>query len=146
DAIHRVTGSASHLPGLPSGARAAQLIDPTVDVPGGFFQQFGKPPRESACECERSSGVMLGPVLNLINGPTVGDAVKDPNNRIAQLAAKEKDDAKLVDELFFSILSRAPSKDEMARGVAALQGHEEEFARIIAENTARTAALDAHLK
>jgi hypothetical protein len=146
DAIHRVTGSASHLPGLPSGARAAQLTDPTVDVPGGFFQQFGKPPRESACECERSSGVMLGPVLNLINGPTVGDAVKDPNNRIAQLAAKEKDDAKLVDELFYSILSRAPSKEETERGLAALKGNDEEFARIIAENTARTAALDAHLK
>src|SRR5207237_4077951 len=67
DAIQRATGSVSHLPGLPAGARAAQLLDSNVDVPGGFFNLFGKPPRESSCECERSSSMMLGPVLNLVN-------------------------------------------------------------------------------
>src|SRR5207248_9025630 len=85
DAIQRATGSASHLPGLPAGARAAQLLDSAQDVPGGFLDLFGKPPRESVCECERSSTMMLGPVLNMVNGPVVGEAVKDPNNRIAKL-------------------------------------------------------------
>src|SRR5436305_13153826 len=60
DAIHRATGSVSNLPGLPPGARAAQLLDSNVQLPGGFLQQFGKPPRESACECERSTTLMLG--------------------------------------------------------------------------------------
>jgi hypothetical protein len=146
DAIHKATGSVSRLPGLPDGSRAAQMIDPTVDIPGGFFQQFGKPPRESACECERSSGVMLGPVLNLINGPTIGDAVKDPNNRIAQLIAKEKDDAKVIEEIFFSIVARKPSKDEIDRGMKALQGNEEEFNRLVGEHDKRQAAVDAYLK
>ena len=41
------------LPGLPAGARAAQLLDCNVELPGGFLDLFGKPVRESACECER---------------------------------------------------------------------------------------------
>ncbi len=69
DSIHRATGSLSRLPGLPPGARAAQMLDSRDDVPGGFFVLFGKPARESACECERSSTMMFGPVLNLVNGP-----------------------------------------------------------------------------
>ncbi len=55
DAIERATGSASRLPGLPAGARAAQLLDSAQDAPGGFLDLFGKPARESVCECERSS-------------------------------------------------------------------------------------------
>src|SRR5262249_45569047 len=64
DAIHRATGSVSKLPGLPPGARAAQLLDSNVPVPGAFLELFGRPPRESACECERSNQMLLGPVLN----------------------------------------------------------------------------------
>src|SRR5207249_3605959 len=37
DAIYRVTGSASKLPGLPPGSRAAQVLDGTVDLPSGFL-------------------------------------------------------------------------------------------------------------
>src|SRR5262249_32315354 len=62
DAVHRATGATPRLPGLPPGARAAQLLDSNVELPGGFLELFGKPVRESACECERSSGMMLGPV------------------------------------------------------------------------------------
>src|SRR5262249_17327781 len=51
DAIHRATGSVSKLPGLPPGSRAAQMIDSSVPVPGGFLELFGRPPRESSCEC-----------------------------------------------------------------------------------------------
>ena len=49
--------------GIAAGARAAQMLDSRDDVPGGFFVQFGKPARESACECERSADhdARLGP-------------------------------------------------------------------------------------
>ena len=85
DAIHRATGSVSRLPGLPPGRGRRSCSTRAVDAPGGFLDLFGKPPRESACECERIGGVQLGPVLNLVNGPVVGEAIKDPNNRIAEL-------------------------------------------------------------
>ena len=44
--------------------------------------------------------------MALISGPTIADAIADPNNELAKLVAREKDDAKLVDELFLRILNR----------------------------------------
>lgn len=146
DAIHRATGSVSNLPGLPPGARAAQLVDSNVQLPGGFLQQFGKPPRESACECERSSSLMLGPVLNLINGPTIGNAVRDPNNRLAKMIAQEKDDGKVVETIFLSILNRMPTQTEREIGLKALQGSDAEFARQVAEHDRRAVALQDYEK
>jgi len=133
DAIHRATGSVTRLPGLPPGARAAQLIDSNVQVPGSFLDLFGRPPRESACECERTNAaMMLGPVLNLVNGPVMGDAIKDPTNRVAKLLATEKNDAKVVDELYLATLCRLPTDKERAIGIEAMQGLDEEYARLVA--------------
>ena len=42
-----------------------------------FLTLFGRPKRQSACECERTSNVTLSHALNLINGDMVGDAVSD---------------------------------------------------------------------
>jgi hypothetical protein len=88
DSIHKATGSQSRIPGLPPGTRAAQLLDSNVELPGGFLELFNKPVRESSCECERGSGLNLGPILAMVNGPIVGEAIKDPNNRIIQLLRK----------------------------------------------------------
>jgi len=134
DSIYRATGSLSRLPGLPAGARASQLLDPNAQVPGGFFELFGKPPRESACECERSSGMMLGPILNLVNGPIVGEAIKDPNNAFVKLLAGEKDDAKVVEGVFLSVLCRMPTKKEIDRGIQAMKDGEEEYKQVVAES------------
>lgn len=120
DAIQQVTGAQKKLPGVPSGYRAVQLPDSQVEVDGGFLGLFGRPPRESACECERSSGVLLGQTLNLINGPTVAEAIAAPDNRIAQLVETTPDDTRLVGELFLAILSRSPSAEETAMGMRAL--------------------------
>jgi hypothetical protein len=141
DAVHRVTGAVAKLPGLPPGARAAQLLDSNVPIPGGFLELFGRPPRESACECERSSGMMLGPVLNLVNGPVIAEALRDPNNRIARLVANENDDAKVVAELFLAILSRKPTEAELAAGVKALQSAGADHAQLVAEYDQRSTAL-----
>jgi hypothetical protein len=132
DAIHRATGSVSRLPGLPAGARAAQLLDSREDVPGGFFVLFGKPARESACECERSSTMMFGPVLNLVNGPVVGNAINDPTNRLAKLVAAEKDDAKVVEEMFLAFLGRLPTKAELGIGVQSLQDGGDVYQKLVA--------------
>jgi hypothetical protein len=144
DAIHRVTGSNPRLPGLPPGARAAQLLDSNVSVPGGFLELFGKPPRESACECERSSGIMLGPVLNLVNGPVIGEAIRDPGNRIAKLTAANPDDAKLVEELFVSILCRKPTAKEMQAGIEALRAPAADFQRLVKKHADTVAAMKAY--
>jgi hypothetical protein len=146
DTIYRATGSMSQLPGLPPGARAAQLLDSAADVPGGFFGLFGKPPRESACECERSGTLMLGPVLNLVNGPVVGDAVKDNNNRIARLVTTEKDDRRIVEELYLATLCRFPTAKEVEAGLKAIKDGEEDYVAALAEHRRRSDALAAYQK
>jgi hypothetical protein len=146
DSIHRATGSASRLPGLPTGARAAEMLDSTQDLPGGFFVLFGKPPRESACECERTGAMMLAPVLNLVNGPVIADALKDPNNRIAQLLAKEKDSNKVIEELYLAILCRPPTPTELAAGLKALEEGKVDYADQLAEGQKRFDALQAYEK
>ncbi len=144
DSIHRATGTPSRLPGLPAGARAAQLVDSNVDLPGGFLELFGKPVRESACECERSNTMMLGPVLAMVNGPIVADAVRDPAGRLAAFAAATPDDAKVVEEIYLSVLNRKPTAAEAAGGVKALHGAGTDHARLTADYAPKQAALAAY--
>ncbi|MBM3994683.1 MAG: DUF1553 domain-containing protein [Planctomycetes bacterium] len=144
DSIHRVTGSLSNIPGLPRGARAVQTVDSNVKVPGGFLELLGRPPRESACECERQSGMQLGPVLSLLTGPVLNDAINDPNNRIAKIVGAETNDAKVVEELYLAILNRRPTAKEIERDVKALSGNEELFAKLSAERKKRADALAAY--
>jgi hypothetical protein len=119
DSIFMATGSAERLPGLPVGFRAAELPDAGVSNP--FLEDFGKPVRESSCECERSSGMVLGPVLKLINGPTVANAIADPNSAINKLVASQPDDRKLIDEVFLRFLGRLPTEAEVKYSVDALK-------------------------
>ena len=105
DAIHKASGSLTRLPGQRPGIRAVELPGPEVKLGDNFLDLFGRPPRESACECERGSGMSLGQALNLVNGPTFAGAINDPANAIAALASTEKDDRKLIEEMFLSFLS-----------------------------------------
>lgn len=146
DSIHRATGATSRIPGLPAGGRAAQMVDTSVDVGGGFFQLFGKPPRQSACECERSSSMMLGPVLSLVNGPVIGDAVKDPGNILYKLLSTEKDDGKMVEEIFLAILNRMPSPQEIQAGIKAFKDGEPDFPPLLEEYQKRQKALADYQK
>lgn len=121
DAVHRVTGSVSKIPGMPAGARAAALPDSGIELPSGFLNTLGRPPRESACECERTTGLQLGPVMTLVNGQTVSDAISDADNELAKLVAREKDDSKLVQELFLRILNRPASPAEIDASLKTLR-------------------------
>ena len=133
------------LPGLPPGTRAAQLVDSNVHGAG----RLPRPVRQAAAR-ERLRVRALqrhacsGPVLNLVNGPVVADAIHDPANRITKLAAAEKDDAKVVEELYLSILSRLPTQggaeDRRARPCKATTT---EHAKLVAERKRREAALAA---
>lgn len=113
DTIHAVTGASSRFPGVPKGTRAASLPDVGVKLPDGFLANFGRPVRESSCECERNSDMQLGPIMALLSGPTVGDAIADPSNAIAQLVEKTKDDQSLIESIFYRILNRPPNEIEI---------------------------------
>jgi hypothetical protein len=141
DAIHRATGSQPKLPGVPAGFRAAQLPDAGVSLP--FLDDFGRPPRESACECERSGGMLLAPVMKLINGPTVADALSDPDNAITKLVATQPEDAKVVEELYLRFLARRPTEQETKQGVAAMEFVDEDLPKAKAAMAAYEAGAAA---
>ncbi len=119
DAIDLAAGRKPKFAGVPSGFRANQLPDSQVAA-GGFLDLFGRPARETPCECERSSEVSLGQALNLVNGPTISDALVDPDGRIARLLKKGPDDPTIADEMYLAALSRFPTPDEKTRAIAYL--------------------------
>ncbi len=113
DAVHRVTGTASRIPGMPEGARAASFADADVPLADSFLNRFGRPARESACECERSSELRLGSIMALVSGPTISDAIASEGNELHRVLATINDDNELIRELYLRILSRLPSSDEI---------------------------------
>jgi hypothetical protein len=116
DALSRATGSVQRYPGVPMGFRAIQLPDSTVAA-GGFLDLFGRPARESPCECERSSTVSLGQTLNLVNGSTINDSITDPKGRIAKLMDSNPSPQTIVEEVFLAVLCRLPSEAEVKKTI-----------------------------
>ena len=117
DAVYRVTGSVTKFPGVPSGTRAASLPDVGIKLPDGFLGTFGRPARETSCECERNGELQLGPIMALVSGPTVNNAISDPNNAVAKMAKAQKDDHELINNLFLRILNRPASKSEIEQSL-----------------------------
>ena len=116
DAVSIATGSHPKFSGVPKGFRAVQLPDSSLDD-GGFLKLFGRPERESACECERTTQVSLSHALNLINGPTIASAINDPKGRIAQLTKQKIDNRILVKEVYLATLCRMPNEAELVKAV-----------------------------
>ena len=114
DAIMTATGSPTNLPGVPSGFHASQLPDASGAV--AFLDMFGRAPRESPCECERSSEVSLAQTLTLINGPTISEAIVHPQGLIAKQLAAKVEPPKMVEEIYLSVFNRMPTDAERVQG------------------------------
>jgi hypothetical protein len=116
DSIIQATGAPRALPGVPAGFRAAELPDPQVEV--AFLDMFGRAPRESPCECERTSDVSLGQTLNMVNGSTIGDAIAHPQGIIARSLAAGATNDQLIETIYLSALCRKPSAEELTQAQA----------------------------
>ena len=132
DAIYHATGTLSDFPGVEPGTRASALPDVEIQTPDGFLNNLGRPPRQSACECERSNQLQLGPIMALVSGPTVGKAVSGAENAIARLAAEVDNDRQLIDELFMRILNRPPSENEIESALETAQNMDREHDQLVA--------------
>ncbi|MGZ4973383.1 MAG: DUF1549 domain-containing protein, partial [Limisphaerales bacterium] len=117
DTVFRVTGTVPDIPGAKPGQRAMQLADVAIDS-NGLLATLGRPARQSACECERSSDIRMGSVMALLSGPTVSSAINQPTNELAKLVESEKDDGKLIDDVFMRVLNRPASESEVTNTLA----------------------------
>lgn len=114
DAIMTATGAPTNLPGVPGGFHASQLPDSSASV--SFLDMFGRAPRESPCECERSSEVSLAQTLTLINGPTISEAIIHPQGLIAKLVNAKAEPKQMVEEIYLSVFNRMPTDTERQQG------------------------------
>jgi hypothetical protein len=121
DAVTIAAGARPAFPEAPLDTTAQQLADPHIGKEG-FLDVFGRPPRESACECERRSDFSLPQALNLVNGTTISKAVADPKGNVAKMVLGGRSDQSIIEELYLAALSRPPTQAEEQRGVAYLAG------------------------
>jgi WD40 repeat protein/mono/diheme cytochrome c family protein len=145
DTVHRATGTVTKIPGVAPGSRAAALPDSGIELPSGFFATFGRPVRESACECERTGGLQLGPVMALISGATIAEAIADPSNELTKLVAAQPDDAQLVNELALRVLNRPATDTEHKAFAAAIAELDADHLKLTASLKQREADVAARM-
>jgi len=86
-----------------------------------FLREFGKPPRATACECERSNASSLSQVFTLTSGPGLDKLLRKKENRLGELVHSGKSAAEILTDLYWHTLSRPPSETERARLVPEME-------------------------
>ncbi len=120
DALTQATGVRPEFPEVPKDTPAEEFPDPHVGK-DGFLDLFGRPQRESACECERKTDLSLPQALNLVNGRTISDAIAEPSGRIAKAMIAGATDRALIEELYLTTMSRLPAPAELDKGITYLR-------------------------
>jgi hypothetical protein len=121
DAIAQVAGVPTAFDGLPAGTRAIELPDESVG--STFLDAFGRPKRDTSCECERVSDASLSQSLMLLNSNDVQAKLSAPGSRAEQLTKDPRPDGAKVAELFWAAFGRAPADRELATAGAHLAKH-----------------------
>jgi hypothetical protein len=130
DCQSQVTGVPLRFAGFPAGLRAAQLPGVRPESKGKrranpsdqFLEMFGKPPRLLTTDTERSCECNMGQAFQMISGPTVNELLAEKENRVSHLLASGKARPEILDELFWTALTRAPTpgeRDTFLRSLAA---------------------------
>lgn len=130
DALHQVAAVPAQFSGYDKGTRAAQIAGVPKQRRGGeaattadqFLISFGRPPRELACDCERTNETALNHTFQLVSGPLVADLISRSGNRIDQMIAAKKPVEQMVDELYMTALGRPATTDERAGMVEHVKG------------------------
>ncbi|HVK16895.1 MAG TPA: DUF1553 domain-containing protein [Fimbriiglobus sp.] len=73
---------------------------------------FGRPPRTTACDCERAMEPALPQTLFRMTDPALMQKLRAPANRATKLARAKTSDDKAVEELFLATLTRLPTAKE----------------------------------
>lgn len=110
DGVCQVTGSQEKFDALPDATKAIQLPDESVS--SYFLDVFGRPTRESPCECERPRDANLAQTLHLLNSNDMQKKIGDEKARVAKLIKAKKNPEEILEELYLAALGRQPRADE----------------------------------
>jgi len=124
--------------GYPAGLRAAQLpgVRPESkskrreNASDQFLEMFGKPPRLMTSDTERSCECNMAQAFQMISGPTVTELLREKENRITRLLASSKPNRQIVEELYWTALTRAPSEREIDALLAKLDAAKDRRAEL----------------
>jgi hypothetical protein len=121
DSLGKVLATPLPLEGMPAGTRLAQVAEgrkhykPLTNNVDRFAASFGKPPRLIASDCERSNETAMPQVFQLVSGPLMQQMLTQKGNLLDTLIKSTKPDSEVVDALFWTALTRAPSPAELDR-------------------------------
>ena len=129
DCQSQVTGVPLKFAGYPVGLRAAQLPGVRPESKGKrranpldqFLELFGKPPRLLTTDTERSCECNMGQAFQMISGLTVNELLAEKDNRVSRLMAAGQSDREIVEHLFWTALTRAPTQEEENRLLPSLE-------------------------
>lgn len=97
---------------FPAGTRAIDL--PDENVPTHFLDVFGRPNRNSACECERTEDPALAQALELVNSQEFQGKLTAAKGYIEKLATSPAPVEQHVRDIFLRVFSRPPTSDELS--------------------------------
>src|SRR5262249_34229010 len=121
DMVCQATGVPEKFDGAAAGTRAIQLWDSKVRH--YFLKTFGRPMRLSACECERQREPSVAQVLHGLNSQEIHAKLSHEAGSIARWVRQLPDDAKLVEEMYLTFLSRFPTEKEASAAREYLREH-----------------------
>lgn len=89
-----------------------------------FLSEFGKPKRLVGCECERTNETNLSQALTLLSDFDLHRRLMDKSNRIHRLAKSEQDNREIINEIYWTALSRPPTQTESEKFSEFIDNHE----------------------
>jgi hypothetical protein len=118
DALNQITGTtekySSAIPEpftfIPEEHRSIALADGSIT--SSFLEMFGRPPRDTGLESERSNRSTAAQRLHLLNSSHIQRKIEQGPKLRSLLQAKGKP-ADIVTELYLTILSRFPTDEEL---------------------------------
>lgn len=116
DAINQLTQVDQNFGTLPPGTKATQIPAPDI-AKVDFLKVFGQPERSTVCACERSEDSNLSMAIELFNGSTIYEKLRNPNNRFRKGVAAGKPVDEIVCEMYLAGLCRNPTPEELAEAV-----------------------------
>ncbi len=121
DSTSKVLAAPLRIDDWPEATRLAQVPEgrkhyhPLTTDLDRFALAFGKPPRLIATECERTNEPTVVQAFQLISGPAINDLLTRRDNRLRDWATSTAPAREVVEEVFWTALSRPPNEAERER-------------------------------